>query len=528
MDQVKRNAWDNLKWLAPGILALLSIAFALLFSRNFHWPIGVGYDSVIYINAAKSLAAGNGFTQASIQITHFPPLYPGSLALVSWITGRDIVSSATILVIFLYGLNIFLAGMLVWRVTKSKLAGIAISILTAILPGFVSMHFEAMSEPLFFALFLSALIFLFEYVQSGKLTWAILAGVFAGLSAFTRYIGIFVIATVALSVLFLHPGTLFKRLFHSIISGLAGILPLIGWLLKNQLSTGGLTNRTFVFHPKDFAYYLSAGAGIIDLSGIRIIKEGLPGISTIIIIISACFALTLCVYFSIKKIKQLKCNSGYMNFLIICLVSMVTYLIFLLFSINFFDASTRLTDRILSPLYLLFILGIFVLCWPISQQLSMNKDRALLFLLIIFLVFANLPGFVTETASFRQKGDKFTGKEWSRSETISWLNQLPDSIIIYSNENVPIGFLTRHSSYSLPEKTNSLTGLPSSTFKEETLTMKNDLLQGRAVFVKTTTKAYSELFQPKNVITIDLVKCKTLEDSFIFTAPDHFQELCDR
>jgi 4-amino-4-deoxy-L-arabinose transferase-like glycosyltransferase len=335
MDQIRRITEKNKKWLTPAILAILSITFALFFSRYFRWQVGVGYDSVIYLNAAKSLLIGNGFTQASVQITHYPPLYPASLALVSWISGRDIIASATLSVILLYGLNIFLAGLLIWRVTNSGLAGLGMGILIAVLPGFASMHFEAMSEPLFFAFLLLALIFLMEYIRSGKVLWAILAGISGGLSAMTRYIGVFVIATIALTILIFYQGSFKRRLAQAIITGLVGSLLLAGWLIRNQLVTGGLTNRTFIFHPQNLSYYLFAGKGFSDLLGPQYIKSGISGIPGFLFIISAILVFAVGVYFLIANRKIVKVSSNSRKFLVVCLFSIITYLFFLLFSVNF-------------------------------------------------------------------------------------------------------------------------------------------------------------------------------------------------
>lgn len=528
MDQAKRIFQNNSKWLVPVILAFLCIVLAFLFSRYFRWPVGVGYDSVIYLNGAKSLAAGNGFAQNLTPITHYPPLYPASVALVSLITGKDIIPSATSVVIILYGLNIFLAGILVWRITDSTLAGIGISLVTAGLSGFVSMHLEAMSEPLFFAFLLFTLIFLMEYFRSGKLRWAILAGLFSGLSVLTRYIGVFVIAVTALSIFIFKPGPLMKRLPHAVISGLMGCLPLVAWLFRNQLVTGGLTNRTFAFHPQDLDYFLFAAKGFSDLLGLRYIKGGLAGIPGSIFIVAAFLVLALGVYFLFKNRKLIRIPSMNWKFLVICLLSIVFYIFFLLFSATFYDASTRLTGRILSPLYLILILGFWVLIWPAARTPLNKKMKILLPVFIVLLIMVNLPGFNTETALFRQKGDKFTGKAWSTSPTISWLNQLPDTVIIYSNEAVPIGFLTGHPALTIPEKVNSLTGLPSETFKDRTAAMQNDLNQGKAVLVIMSTKAYSDIFQPKAILTKDLLICKTMDDSIVYSTIHFLGEVCGR
>lgn len=528
MDQYKGFFLKNSKWLTPVILALIALVFAIFFSRFFRWPVGVGYDSVVYINGAKSLAAGNGFTQNSIPITHYPPLYPASLAVVAWITGKDIIASATMTVIFLYGLNIFLAGLLVFRISNSLLAGSGMTVVLAILPGFVAMHFEAMSEPLFFGLLFLALILLMEYLRSGWLTWAVLAGFAAGLSALTRYIGVFIIAAAVAAIFFLFQGSYKRRLSHTIIGGIAACLPITAWLIRNQLVTGGLTNRMFVYHPQNLDYFLYADNGFSDLLGLNYFTDRLPGKPGLFIIFASIIVLALGVYFLARHQNTIKKATAGRLFLIVCIFSIIGYVSFLLFSVTFFDASTRLTARILSPLYVLLVLGLWIIVWQILHISSNPKIHLLFAVVIIALVFIYLPDYREQTSVFRQKGDKFTGKAWSNSATISWLKKIPDSIIVYSNEAVPIGFLTDHPTSTIPEMTNSLTGLPSDTFKDRTATMESDLHQGKAVLLIMSTKAYSDIFQPKAILIKDLRICKKIDDGIVYSAPNYFQNYCDQ
>ncbi len=528
MEQIKTYYRNNSHWLIPVLLLLLSLLLILKFNQNFSWPVGVGYDSVIYINGAESLSAGTGYSQSIIPITHYPPLYSVFLAVFSLFSQGSIISAATILVVCLYGLNAFLAGLLVWRVTRSGLSSIGASVMVAVIPGLVDMHFEAMSEPLFFALILLWFIFLFEYFQSGKLSWLILAGVFSGLSTLTRYIGIFAISTTFFSILLLRPGGFKKKLLNAVIAGFSGSIFVLIWLARNQLITGGLTNRMFIFHPKGLEYYLSAFSGFADLLGILAFKNGVAGIPNFILVISAMIALALGVYLLIQNVKYLKSNDNYRQFLRIGSIAVASYLFFILFSVNFFDASTRLTGRILSPLFLILIISAWILIWPIKQALEGKSVRIIAVIFLLLIIGVNLPGYVSGTGSFKQKGLKFTGKEWATSATVNWLKELPDEIIVYSNEAVPIGFLTDHPTYTIPEKTNSLTGLQNEDFVEKTAIMMNDLINGKAIFIKMTTKAYSEVFQPKAVIIKDLLKCKTFDDSHVFTSPDHLREYCDQ
>ena len=190
---IKNN--KNTALFPLAILLALSALLTLVFSQNFFWPVGMSHDSVFYLNGARSLVAGKGY-----MFTHFPPLYSASIALVAIITGKDVIASATLLVIFLYGLNLFLAGFLVWRLKNSLFSSLSIILVLAVLPGIERIYFEAMSEPLFFTLLLISFIFMIEYLKDGLLKWVVLAGFAAGLSALTRYVGIFLIGTVALSV----------------------------------------------------------------------------------------------------------------------------------------------------------------------------------------------------------------------------------------------------------------------------------------------------------------------------------------
>ena len=262
--------------------------------------------------------------------------------------------------------------------------------------------------------------------------------------------------------------------------------------------------------------------------GFVILKEEFEGIPGPIFIVAAFLVLILGLYLLFNNKKVIQIPSTNRKFLVISLLSIVLYIFFLLFSVTFYDASTRLTDRILSPLYLLLILGFWVLIWPAARTPLNNWMKILLPVFILLLIVVNLPGYNAETALFRQKGDKFTGKAWSTSPTISWLKQLPAAVIVYSNEAVPIGFLTDHPALTIPEKVNSLTGLPSTTFTDRTIAMENDLNQGKAVLIIMSTKAYSDIFQPKAILIKDLLVCKTMEDGIVYSTVNFPAGSCDR
>jgi len=521
MHQNNRN--QKYFFLLP-LLSLLTLSTLLTlgFSRNFFWQIGMSHDSVFYLSGAESLLSREGYPY-----THFPPLYPATLALIAFITNKDIISSATILSILLYGINTFLIGFLILNLKNSLLGSLSISIVFALLPGIVRIFFEAMSEPLFFSFLLISFIFLVEYRKTGSQKWAILAGFTAGLCALTRYIAIFLIASIAFFVLIINKDSIKKRISNGFIAGISGVIPLSAWWVSNQASKGTMTNRFFVYHPKNLEFFKLGLREFSSLIGAQYITKWTLRLPGIIFIICIYLIAALIIFYIARNIIRKNLNSVNLDFVFICLISSFFYVLTLLVSVTFFDDSTTLTARILSPVLIQIFLCIWVLFWPTNQNQEMIRfDRILLPIIVALLIFINLPGYLTVTKTFKNEGFLFTGKAWSTSKTLSWINSLPDSTIIFSNENIPLSFFTRYRTYSLPERKNVSSGVPNKTFEENNEEMINKIRTGKAILIIFTKNSYSELYESKELLTKSLVKCNTFEDSEVYTGQMFFQEYC--
>jgi hypothetical protein len=120
----------------------------------------------------------------------------------------------------------------------------------------------------------------------------------------------------------------------------------------------------------------------------------------------------------------------------------------------------------------------------------------------------------------------FTGRAWSSSETLAWLDQLPDSVPVYSNENIPLGFFTEHPVYSLPERKNVSSGMPNLAFEKYQVSMLAEIRSGKAILVIFSRNEYSELYPPKEILTEGLAKCQIFADSEVYTGKGFFQEYC--
>src|SRR5512140_1318527 len=191
--------------VALGILALVGIALVL---RATPEGLGLSDDSIGYIAGARSMLAGHGYREAWLAsdqpVTHFPPAFPRLLAFIG-LFGLDPLRAARFLNASLFGLNIFLLGILGWRLTKSLPAGLALAALLLLNDSLLRVHAVAMSEPLF--IFLSLLAFwMFDlYVErDAHWLWLLACGILSGLAYLTRYAGLALFATFVLALMILH------------------------------------------------------------------------------------------------------------------------------------------------------------------------------------------------------------------------------------------------------------------------------------------------------------------------------------
>src|SRR3990172_2839567 len=103
-----------------GVLALIGIILILAITR---FGPGASGDSAYYVMGAQNMIEGNGFSRPSgggetKPITGFPPVFSAVLAVLG-LAGGDLLQVGRFLNAGLFAVNIFLAGGLVHRYTRS-------------------------------------------------------------------------------------------------------------------------------------------------------------------------------------------------------------------------------------------------------------------------------------------------------------------------------------------------------------------------------------------------------------------------
>jgi hypothetical protein len=236
-------------WIFLLAIAILGVALDLIVIRH---GVGATGDAVWYMQGAENILRGYGYGilrgDGFLPTTLYPPFYSIVLAALG-LPGFPIFALAGILNALLWGANLFLTGWLIYRLTGSAAASILGSAFTLLCIDLFLIHTWAMSEPLYLTLTLLSLLFMLRYQEQGSRLHLVLAGLAAGLSVVTRYVGISLVVTLCLWILVFGAGSTKRRLADATILGVLGVLPLVIFFIRNATLAHTLAGRTgLVFH----------------------------------------------------------------------------------------------------------------------------------------------------------------------------------------------------------------------------------------------------------------------------------------
>ena len=434
------------------VLVALSTAggYALIIST----PMGLGQinDSTAYIAGARSILQGTGYSEIWLATTlepiiHYPPLISSILAFIG-LSGLDPVRGFRVLNIALYSSSIFFIGLLGKKMTGEKLAGVALALLFSLDATLLQIYANAISEPLFIFFLIISLIMLDLYVQLEKKRVVILIGILTGMAILTRYVGLALLATIAASLLvFL---TNWRKRFTGIGLFFLWALPwLFAWTIRNRTLTGMATNRGAGWHPispeninlglKNFIAWLLRQNDMI-------VNDFTLSAFAISIIFGA--ILIWVGYFGIKYFFKPSLSLQPNPVAFTTGAFTIIYTMTLLASISFFDGTTKLQDRFLSPIFVsLLILFVVFLMWIWNT----NKKKSRIAMAIFSLLFISFTAtnYYQVVNKLQVDGVGYASARFQRSPVVEYIRRLPDNTKIYTNSPPAIYSATNRPSYIL-------------------------------------------------------------------------------
>jgi hypothetical protein len=469
-------------FLTLGLLAALAV-FLILYAT----PQGLGLsdDSIAYIAGARSLLSGDGYREAWLAsngpVTHFPPGFSSLLALVG-LGGLDPLRGARFVNALLFGINTFLLGLIGWRMTQAKVAGIALALLFVLNSSLLRVHAVAMSEPLYIFFSLAAFLAFSEYFRLEKNAWLVVSGVLVAFAYLTRYAGLALLATFLVALILLQ-GT-WKKRFAGMGMLLTGFAPLlIGWSIRNKLVADNATNRKLVFHaltPENIE------TGVYNVSEFLIPFEPwrrvLIQTPNFFMTILAVIGLGLLAWLAYKGLRQFMGSNAEMPEVLSFTNALyiLGYFASILSSMLLFDASTKFKLRILSPIYVsLLVLIVYLGYWVWQRRSRFLRGLTVAFaLFVIVLSLSDSRGIVSQ---LHRGGQGYASFQWYDSEAMDFLSELPEDIRIYTNQPGPVYLYTDRPGYVLPDLIDPVTAQPRQGYEQGVVLLQEDVLSGQAV-----------------------------------------------
>ncbi len=440
---------NQLKKIILGILGLVGAGVILLITNRY--GAGITPDSVAYISAARNLAEGNGFlTYNGLHLIVQPPLYPIVLAVIKKILFIDPQISAGYVNAILFGLIIYLSGLLLSRYLNSFVLIFIGTVSVLISYVLVQASLVALSEPLFIFLVLLFLYYFEKYQTKRDFISFFLFSISAALACLTRYTGVIFILTGIICILLLGRNKNKEKFWHSLTFILISVTPIGIWIIRNYFLSG-----TLVGERASSSYTLFDNLKFFYST---VIPWYLPLNPAWIYFIFILLIVAIWILFGLDPAEP--SNKKALKLIAPSLIFVLFYSGVIIIS-STTTAYDRISDRLLSPIYIPGIFILFFIFDKILNWLSNSFHQKLITALFIVGISLLINYPVKNTIQIinwylEQSGWGYSCDSWRKSETIEYLTQnklLGKNYTIYSNEPEAVYILTNLTTKRSPAKT---------------------------------------------------------------------------
>ncbi len=511
--------------LALGAPAVVGTVVVLLVTRK---GVYASPDSAFYVGTARNLLDDHGLTAppGSPPLSHFPPLFSLVLAAVGWVSGLDPLDAAGPVNALLLGVTAVSVALVVRRRSGSVALGVVASVAVVVALDLLVYSASALSEPLFVALVLGAMIALAAAVEGGsRWAWAA-AVVLTGGACLTRYVGIaLVVAEVA--VLSVVGGR--KALSRTAVFAGLALTPLALWF-----AVAGSGNRPVVLHLFDGDYWVAGARSLSRWVPPLFVPWPLRGLATAAVVAGLAWVAASRPGRSdrrrgerqpdrrgghrtdrldgrrsdrrgerrpdrlderLDERRSDRCEERRPDVLGRLLAAFaVAYVAVLVADRVFVDASARLDLRFLAVLHVVAVVGL--LPW-LHRSLAGPARRAVAVagLAIVGLHVIQAGSWVADGFTDTSVGRRgLTAEAWRDSPVLAAVAALPPDVPVYTNAPEAIFLLTGRSTSSLPAHTDYLSDRRRPAYETELAVMNARLLTEDGVVVWLRPFAFRERF----------------------------------
>lgn len=294
-------------------------------------------DEYLYQRMGQSFLHSGEFLLDELPSTMYPPLYPIIISPAFLFINMKLVFFFIKFINIIISSTIIFSGFLLAKEFMSKKKAFKVSILISFIPPLFGFFPFVMSENLFYPLFLFTIYFMYKSFVEKEIYWSILAGLFIGLCALTKVIGLLlvIIYGLILFIKFLKEKDFVLFLKKGLLSGLFFFIAYGWWMLRNYLIFGNV----FGLYGKNLC---AVGDKVSSFSFIAPVLKSIIYNSSYLII--AC----LLIFFIYALLSYRKDN--YKWFYILGLITIIIYILFVSLYNYKLDNSSRLIGRYFAQL----------------------------------------------------------------------------------------------------------------------------------------------------------------------------------
>jgi hypothetical protein len=428
----------------------------------------------------------------------------------------DLVVAARWINAVALALSVLVLGLLILRLTDQWPFAVLGALILLTSSEFLTIHTWAMSDPLYIALSLLAMLLTGHYLVGRG--WGVLLAAAAVASAayLARYTGLALVATLALTLAVI-PGARRARRWREVGLVLAvGLIPIGLWFARNVRLTGQFAGRSLGWSGADASAAVTQTAAVILnwLMPVRVVDwlQARPSF-----LAAAALTGLLGVLLGVGLMIRARSHpqSSRRPFLMVLLgVYTVTFLGLMAFSVFFSRPGADLDGRTLSPLYpVLLALVIALLAWLWSS-------RVLWIRVVVVIVVVGFLGEKVLTSYREIQGPMrrplgYASAAWQDSPTIATLVELsPD--LVYTDDIAAVYLLANRHVYLVPLRQESATGESRSDYEMNMDRMRQRIEAGRALVALFHTESWPAELAPLDKLTSGLKPVAVLEDGIIY------------
>ncbi len=444
-------------------------------------------DSASYLSAAKNLSSGKGLTTSfndslsvyhprevvafngRVPFVHFEPLYPLLLAALHG-AGMGQLGAARLIGVTSLVVIVLLLCALASRAFQGCLPLVlAFVLITVIGPSgkafvagnLVELSGEVLSEPIFYAFSLGALLTCALFLDTGSRRYLVSTALLVAGATLTRYVGASVALAAGIAIVTTTTFPLRSRMKSAIAVVGVGLLAVLGWPLLERWLSGGASPRQIAFHlhPHLLTDFLATAASWFFPTGWPTwLTDSGTGVLLVIAAIApmspSCFGL-------------IRGSSGApqqtQNLLRLLGIFLLSYAFVVFVSSTWLDASLSLDQRVLGPMQVTsYLILLSLVYWAVRSRWAVDFRFASVAVTLGVTLLLIVPNV---SPAVRQLGHPFPVPDPTPAMAV--LRKLPSRDLVVTNEPSGVFIFADRGSVLTPVRTYAITTKPNTQFKRD-------------------------------------------------------------